>query len=72
MLLRYWGFLLVPLALARRLVLAFVSGREKVVTTGFNPPSAIWNRLLIRAMSIESALLRSPALGTSVMAAVQG
>jgi len=70
--LRYWGFLLVPLALARRMVLAFVTGREKVVTTGFNPPHAIWNRLLIHAMSFESALLRSPALGTSVMAAVQG
>ena len=70
-LLRYWGLLLVPLALVRKVVLGFVNGRENVVKTGFSPPSALWNRLLIRAMSAECALLRNPVAGTSVLAAVQ-
>ena len=70
-LLRYWGFVLVPLALLRKLVLFFVDGRESVVKTGFKPPNGLSNRILLAAMSVESALLKDPPLGTSVMAAVQ-
>lgn len=70
-LLRYWGLLLIPLALMRKVVLAFVDDREMVVKTGFKPPNALWNRILVRAMFVEAALLKDPILGTSVMAAVQ-
>jgi hypothetical protein len=69
--LRYWGFLLVPIALLRKAVLAFVRRRPSVVRIGFKPPNALVNRALIAAMSVETALLSDPALGTSVLAAVQ-
>jgi SAM-dependent methyltransferase len=69
--LSYWGFLLVPLAMMRRVVLAFVHRRRSVVSVGFKPMSPLVNQALVAAMAVEGALFKDPPLGTSVLAAVQ-
>lgn len=70
-LIRYWGLLLVPLAIARRVVLAFLTDRKAIVKTGFRPPNRITERILLGMMAIEGALPSVQPLGTSVLAAVR-
>ncbi len=66
----YWGFGLVPLLVARRLLV----GRqptETTIRTGFRPPSRSFNRALRTLMRVETRLFRYPPLGTSVMGAAR-
>lgn len=63
--LRYWGLSLVPLLLARKVALA--RGGPRTIDRGFRPPHAGVNAVLVGLMRLETALLRAPPLGTSVM-----
>jgi SAM-dependent methyltransferase len=63
--LRYWGFSLVPLLLARKAMLA--RGGPRTIDRGFRPPAAAFNSALVGLMHLETSLVRQPPLGTSVL-----
>lgn len=63
---RYWGFLLLPIAWLRKIILERIRA-EKVVETGFRPPSRWMNQLFRLMMFVETACLSRPPLGTSLM-----
>ncbi len=63
--LRYWGMALVPLLLVRKLVLA--RGGPGTIERGFRPPLRALNSALSALMRVETALVRAPVVGTSVM-----
>jgi SAM-dependent methyltransferase len=63
--LRYWGLSLVPLVAARKALLARAGPRT--IDRGFRPPFPGVNAALSSLMRVETALLRAPPLGTSVM-----
>jgi len=66
--LRYWGLSLFPLALARKLLLRWVKDDAEVVRIGFRPPGQWINRALTALMRLETAMLKKPPIGTSVLA----
>jgi SAM-dependent methyltransferase len=63
--LRYWGLSLVPLLLARKAAVA--GGGPETLRRGFRPPFPFVNAALSRMARVETALLPSPGLGTSVL-----
>ena len=65
--LRYWGMSLVPLGLARKLILHWVKDDTEVVRVGFKPPGRLINQALCLLMRAETSLLSRPPLGTSVL-----
>ena len=67
---RYWGLSLVPLLALRRLV-AGQKPDANTIRAGFEPPSRLAHEILKGLMRAELALVRSPPVGTSVMAAVR-
>lgn len=68
--LRYWGLALVPLALVRRMITSEErQSASEILRSGFEPPSAWVNRALTQVMRAETAMLRRPFLGTSLLAA---
>jgi SAM-dependent methyltransferase len=62
-----WGFSLVPLLLARKAVLAFVS-RERAIRTGFASPNTLVRRALRALQSIETSMPFPMPLGSSLLA----
>jgi len=68
---KYWGFSMVPLLWVRKLVLRGRTDEATTIRTGFRPPSSLAHRILKGAMSLETAVLKSPPLGSSVMSAVR-
>lgn len=62
---RYWGLSLVPLLLARRALVR--RGRGSAIRAGFKPPGASVHRLLKTLMRWETALLRRPSAGSSLL-----
>lgn len=64
----YWGTSLVPLLLARKLLLGS-RPLPDTMRTGFQPPGKLVNELLKRVMRAELRLVRRPPIGTSLMAA---
>lgn len=63
----YWGLSLLPIALIRKFMLNFIS-KEKIISTGFQPPSSFLNSLFDKILAIENMLLPNPIIGTSIMA----
>jgi 2-polyprenyl-3-methyl-5-hydroxy-6-metoxy-1,4-benzoquinol methylase len=63
--LRYWGLSLVPLLVVRKALLA--GGGPRTIQRGFEPPFPLANAALAALGRLETRLLRSPWLGTSVM-----
>jgi SAM-dependent methyltransferase len=61
----HWGLTLVPLLVARKALLA--RGGPRVIDRGFRPRLPGLNGLLTALMRLETALCRSPPLGTSVL-----
>ncbi len=62
---RFWGLCLVPLLLARRLLVR--GGRGSTIRAGFRPPGAIGHSLLKALMRCETPILRRPPLGSSLL-----
>lgn len=62
---RYWGLSLVPLLLARKIAVA--GGGPETIRRGFRPPFPWVNGVLTGLMRLETAALRAPPLGTSVL-----
>jgi hypothetical protein len=62
---RFWGLSLVPLLLARRVLVR--RGRGSPIRAGFQPPAAIVHRLLKTLMRCETAVLRRPPRGSSLL-----
>ena len=63
--LRYWGLSLVSLLAARKILLA--RGGEKTIQRGLRPPFALANTALTALMRLETALVREPWVGASVL-----
>jgi 2-polyprenyl-3-methyl-5-hydroxy-6-metoxy-1,4-benzoquinol methylase len=61
---RYWGVVLLPLLLARKLLLERGAGSAAVIRRGFRPPGELAHLLLRGLMRLESLWPRPP-LGTS-------
>lgn len=62
---RHWGLGLVPAVAARKLLLRRVG--PETVERGFRPPSRLVNDALVALMRLETAVLRRPWTGTSIM-----
>jgi SAM-dependent methyltransferase len=67
----YWGFGMVPLLLLRKLTLSRHLDETQTVRSGFVPPSRAVHSLLRGMMTIESAVLHRPPIGSSLLAAVR-
>ena len=67
---RYWGLLLVPIAWVRKILLKRIHP-DKIVETGFRPPSRWINTALKWVMLLETSWLNHPPWGTSIMAMVR-
>jgi SAM-dependent methyltransferase len=67
----YWGCSMVPLLLARKLVLRHETSDVATVRTGFVPPSRLAHRILKTVMATESAIMRRPPFGSSLLAAIK-
>lgn len=65
--LRYWGLSLLPLLAARKVLLALRPASADVIRKGFVPPGPLVHAGLRLLMRIETACLRRPPLGTSVL-----
>src|SRR5207302_141609 len=63
---RYWGFLLIPIAWLRKQVLEGIRA-DKVVEMGFKPPARWVNAVLQWFMLLELFCLPRPPKGTSLM-----
>ena len=63
----YWGLLLVPLLVLRKVALLFTKP-EVVIRRGFVPPGIMVDRLLRLAMSVELAIAKDLPYGTSLLA----
>ncbi len=63
----YWGFLLLPIAVVRKLFLVFVS-KENIIRKGFSPPNPSINSFFKFLMRIEFFLFKNPPVGTSLVA----
>ena len=66
---RYSGLSLIPLLLARRLVLSL--GNANPIARGFEPPGPLAHRVLKMLKRVEMSLLSAPVCGTSVLAVAQ-
>ena len=62
---RYWGLSLVPLLGLRKIVLG--RGGPRTIDRGFRPPLRAINEALVGLMRMETAVLRAPPIGTSVL-----
>jgi SAM-dependent methyltransferase len=67
----YWGFSMVPLLWLRKQVLKGQTDESRAIRTGFQPPSAMAHSILKGAMTLETAILKRPPLGSSVMSAIR-
>lgn len=67
----YWGFTMVPLLWLRRWMLRRQTDDGSVIQTGFVPPHPAIHAALKGLMTVETAILRRPPLGSSVMIAVR-
>jgi hypothetical protein len=63
----YFGLSLIPIAIARKLMINFVR-EEKAILKGFKPPNSTTNKILNWILALENKLIKSPSLGTSIIA----
>ena len=63
----YFGLSLIPIAIARKLMMNFVR-EEKAILKGFKPPNSTTNKILNWILALENKLIKSPSLGTSIIA----
>jgi 2-polyprenyl-3-methyl-5-hydroxy-6-metoxy-1,4-benzoquinol methylase len=63
---RYWGFSMIPLAIARKLLLSVT--KKEIIKKGFEPPNKLFHFLLKTLKIVENIMPISPPLGTSILA----
>ncbi len=66
----YWGMSLIPLLLLRKLILAFTSEKD-IYRTGFQPPSALFNTIMILLMKFETSIMKNCCCGASLFLIAQ-
>jgi len=66
---RYWGASMLPYLLVRKFTSARDVPASQVLQQGMGPPKSWMNQWILRIMKVETMLLRSPLLGTSLLAA---
>lgn len=67
----YWGFSMVPFLWLRKQILRGQTDGARAIRTGFRPPSTMAHAILRGAMRLETAIVKRPPLGSSVMSAVR-
>ena len=67
----YWGFTMVPLLWLRQQLVRRNTNDDAVIQTGFVPPHPWIHALLKGVMAVETALVKRPPIGSSVMSAVR-
>jgi 2-polyprenyl-3-methyl-5-hydroxy-6-metoxy-1,4-benzoquinol methylase len=67
--LRYWGLLLLPMALLRKWMLSGSAGREETLRSGFKPPNPVVHAMLRAWLRAETALVPRPPRGSSLLLA---
>jgi len=68
---RYWGMMLSPLILFRKILSANSTDNQKILTQGMRTPSGFINTPLRLLAEIETTLISKPPLGCSVMLTLQ-
>ncbi len=66
---RYWGFSSIALILLRKLFTPSNATEEEMVRAGLKPPGDIANTILRWLAAIETKLINSPPIGTSLLVA---
>lgn len=66
---RYWGFSMLPLIFARKIVLMIQKNQstDQIIERGFKPPNAFVNNLFTWTMRAETASSPKPPLGSSLL-----
>lgn len=65
--LRYWGWSMVPAALARKILVGRKQDADEIMRVGFNPPSRFASAFLSMALAAENLVPPAP-VGTSIFA----
>jgi SAM-dependent methyltransferase len=68
---RYWGLAMTPLLVLRKLLVRAPRAGRSVLEAGIAPPGERIHALLRSVMRIETALLRRPLLGSSILLAAR-
>jgi SAM-dependent methyltransferase len=68
---RYWGFSMLPLLSARRVMVGRAAPDEATIRRGFEPPTGAVNSLMKMIMGLETSVCQDPPSGTSLFAAVR-
>jgi 2-polyprenyl-3-methyl-5-hydroxy-6-metoxy-1,4-benzoquinol methylase len=63
----FWGFSLLPVLIARNLLLKLMPTR-KIISTGFKPPHFLFNKIMLGLMKLETAIFKKPFIGISLIA----
>jgi 2-polyprenyl-3-methyl-5-hydroxy-6-metoxy-1,4-benzoquinol methylase len=66
---RYWGMAMLPYLAARRLMSLREHDVSRVIRRGAIPPGPIAERLIRGVLAVETATVRRPPVGTSLLAA---
>jgi len=66
---RFWGLMLFPVAFVRKLYLSGIKDQstENIYNIGFKPPGDFTNNALKKIMRAETALMKKPLFGTSLL-----
>jgi SAM-dependent methyltransferase len=67
---RYWGFSMLPYLVMRKLMSSREASVPRVIERGVLPPKPWMDPWIRGAMAVETAHLRNPVIGTSLLAAV--
>jgi SAM-dependent methyltransferase len=69
--LRYWGFSMLPYLVLRKLMPRGNESTHKAITRGVVPPAKWTERPILQIMKLETAHMRNPVLGTSLLMAAE-
>lgn len=64
---RYWSCSMIPLLMMRKLITPLLGTGDKTIECGFKPPGALADGILKSIMKLETALLKRPWCGTSLL-----
>jgi 2-polyprenyl-3-methyl-5-hydroxy-6-metoxy-1,4-benzoquinol methylase len=68
---RYWGMTISPLILFRKILTAYSTDNEKILTQGMKTPAKYINSLLRLLAEIETGTIYKPPFGCSLMLTLQ-